>query len=792
MARKLLAIFLSIILLTCPFFDSPKVVLAATFPNGGFENFPAGGSNDWTWPAGNWEWDASSVHSGAHSARVSRSSGLDTSSLWSAYVSLQPSTEYTLSYWLRTSNASWYPRVVLYQYTSSDTQTGTYLVAYANIGSGTNGWKVVNYRFQSMPNAVKLRVRIYLDIDTTGTFWFDDFSLSQGALAKYPYQAGFPVLASGQVWLPSPVVADINNDGDKELLIGAGSAINGWDKTGIRLANYPIPTNDFSIVGQIALADLDHDGRMEIAAGTRAATSEGRCRVFVWNDDGSILPNWPQYVDWNTQYSNSNCWITSVVLADVEGDQNLEILASTTNNGAGNPQANLQTPNLYAWHIDGSLVAGNWPNQQTTAGIYGALAAGDLNSDGKDDVVVGRDYLYLNAYGSNGLSLPGWPIRTFVDRNNGNYDTEQRIEYSVNGPVIADLDGDGTKETIVAGHVSGPGNNNEIFNNALLVLEPDGTRRAGWETAALGSGILAQADLPWQAPAVADHNGDGQLEIVVATEDGWIRAYQADKQLLWSFNYAQGAMLFATDPVIGDIDGDESFEILFGTYVPAIMESDKDGPVGLWALKANGAVVTGFPLIVPTPGIRSAPTLADLDGDGKLDILAATRSGQVIVWDTNTEFNAFSLPWPTGRHDLRRSATYSPLNPLEASFKSSSKRIVKQNDTLTFTIHIASSIPSETISLSDTIPAGISYVPDSLHCTCPSGVASENGGVIQWNGTITNTYPVEITYDVTVKTSVVGVISNTAILDTSAYGLLRRTATIYANFLSVFLPVVKL
>ena len=44
--------------------------------------------------------------------------------------------------------------------------------------------------------------------------------------------------------------------------------------------------------------------------------------------------NWPKYVAWNPYDSNSNCWITSVVLADIDGDNDLEILASTTNNGA--------------------------------------------------------------------------------------------------------------------------------------------------------------------------------------------------------------------------------------------------------------------------------------------------------------------------------------------------------------------------------------------------------------------------------------------------------------------------
>lgn len=786
--RKLIFVVLSLSLLLSDRYVVPAE--AMTFPNGGFETNPTGEVNDWTsWPTG-WGWDGSTYNSGSHSARVSRSQGSASGSLWSANVSVMPSTEYTLTYWIRTSNATWYPRVILYQYTSSS-QTGPYIVAYANIGNGTNGWKMVSYRFQTMPDANRIRLRLYLETDTTGTFWFDDFNLLQAAgPARFPFQTGFPVVASGSVWLSSPSVADINQDGTNEVLIGAGNAVYAWDKMGVPLQGFPLSTNDRLIIAQIALADLDQDGRMEIVAGTRSLETEGQCRVFVWRYNGTLLSGWPKSVAWNTQYSNSNCWITSVVLADIDGDQDLEILASSTNNGAVDPYANLETPNLYAWHANGSLVSGNWPNQQTTAGIYGAIAVGDVSGDRKADVVVGRDYLYLNAYNSNGLSLPGWPIRTFVNRNNGNYDTEQRIEYSVNAPIIADVDGNGITETIVAGHVKGPGDVDTKLNSALLVLEPDGTRRLGWETAALGNGILTQVDLPWQAPAVADLNSDGQLEIVVATEDGWIRAHQADKTPLWSFNYTQGAKLFAGEPVIGDIDEDGAFEIVFGTYVPTVIESDKDGPVGLWALEADGTVAAGFPLVIPTPGIRSAPTLADLDGDGKLEILAATRSGQVFAWHTEMEFNALNMPWPTGRHDLRRSATYTSLNPFETSFKSASSHMVKQGENVTFTIRMSNSAPSSsTLFLTDIIPVGVDFVPGTLHAS--TGTATIADRVIKWTGILLDSQTVDVTYDVIVTTGVPQVIQNIATINTGTNGQLTRTERLYANFIYIYLPEVR-
>jgi hypothetical protein len=518
-----------------------------------------------------------------------------------------------------------------------------------------------------MPDAGSIRVRLYLYTDTTGTFWFDDFGLDQGAAARHPFQTGFPVVASGWVFFSSPTVADTDGTGGNELLIGAGGAVNGWDSTGTRLSGFPLSTGDRFVVGQLALGDLDRDHDLEIVVGTGTSSSSGHGHVFVWHHDGDLVTGWPQSVAWNAQYGANRSWVSSVALADIDGpDQaDLEILATTTNNasyytGSTPPP----TYDVYAWHANGLQVSGEWPTTHTIAGIYGALAAGDIDGNGIADVIVSRDHHYLNAYATDGTSLPGWPICTYVDGNAGDFHTDIRVEYGTSAPALADLDADGTVEYIVTGNTKGPGNDSSVHNSGLLVLEPDGTRHPRWQSAALGSGTLGHVDMPRQAPAIADLDDDGQLEIVVASHDGWIRAYSPDQTVLWSFNYTEGATLFASEPVIGDVDGDGALEVVFGTYVPLEREADRHGPVGLWGLEADGTVMMGFPLVASTPGVRAAPTLADLDGDGDLEILAATRTGLIFAWDTGAPNNLARLPWPTGRHDIRRTADYQARPPV--------------------------------------------------------------------------------------------------------------------------------
>ncbi|AKS41591.1 putative Ig domain-containing protein [Wenzhouxiangella marina] len=162
---------------------------------------------------------------------------------------------------------------------------------------------------------------------------------------------------------------------------------------------------------------------------------------------------------------------------------------------------------------------------------------------------------------------------------------------------IGDLDGNGLVELVAPSS-----------NGRLYVYRGDGQDAGG------GSPILWSSDLvgPAAEPALADLDGDGDAEIVVVGREGSF-AFQHDGQLLWS-NPGVASYIASEDigwggPSIGNLDLDPEPEIVIAAQDDA-----------LYVLDHLGNVVWSDPLPGPTPTV---PVLADLTGDGVLDIVVA-------------------------------------------------------------------------------------------------------------------------------------------------------------------------
>jgi outer membrane protein assembly factor BamB len=152
-------------------------------------------------------------------------------------------------------------------------------------------------------------------------------------------------------------------------------------------------------------------------------------------------------------------------------------------------------------------------------------------------------------------------------------------------------------------------------------------------TAVTGSGLLA-----------GDINDDGKIEIVWGSSDGTLYALDEDGQVVWTF---QAIGPFYASPAIGDIDGDGMSEVVIG----GSWQGNVGGDPNLYAVNGeDGSLLWTFTTTDKgsafEKGFESAPTLYDVDEDGKLDVLIGSRNyyfyalngaDGTIIWESEFE-----------------------------------------------------------------------------------------------------------------------------------------------------------
>ena len=175
---------------------------------------------------------------------------------------------------------------------------------------------------------------------------------------------------------------------------------------------------------------------------------------------------------------------------------------------------------------------------------------------------------------------------------------------------MADLNNDGADEIILC------------HNEEINVI--DGQGNVLW-TQALAGGM---AQYP---AAVGDINNDGILEIVVLTAygnaRGGINVFDASGNFLLMMVTNNNPLICA--PVLADINNDGELEIIFNGRGKA--SANVSAGIHVWNLQ--GEELPGFPFEMPsTPSFT--PTLADLDGDGFLELFTATTTALFCVSHT--------------------------------------------------------------------------------------------------------------------------------------------------------------
>ncbi len=274
---------------------------------------------------------------------------------------------------------------------------------------------------------------------------------------------------------------------------------------------------------------------------------------------------------------------------------------------------------------------------------YAVSTAGDVDQDGRDDLVVGVLFAQPNGVNNTGSAYV-YSGRTgnLIYQFDG-FESFDLMGYSVSGG--KDVDGDRVPDIFVGAPHSDP-NGHYNAGSAFVFSGATGLQIHRFDGA-------SDEDLLGNFVALAgDMDGDGLAELVVGAVNTTVNGV-SQAGSVFVFSGGSGALLYridGSDPVqtfgkavadAGDTDGDGFADFLVGTpdtylnnHVVAGSVFVYSGATGNLLLRLNG----------PSDGFRFGTSVAgagDLDGDGLGDLLVGNRTASAPRDDPGTVF-AFS------------------------------------------------------------------------------------------------------------------------------------------------------
>jgi hypothetical protein len=412
-----------------------------------------------------------------------------------------------------------------------------------------------------------------------------------------------------------------------------------------------------------------------------------------------ILPGWPQM---------SFPGISSdPVLADLDGDDSLEVLVSVENklliyrhDGEKFIENNIMISFL---NFDNTAIILPWGVAGICdSDIIGRPIPGDFDGDDTLEVAIltASGYLYLFepavASGIQKAALvTGFPMQV----SNSGTISPIAVDFDSNvGPEVLAFDDSGGVHI-----VGGSASDNIVYNFGAPVLYAAGYsvngsnvidavyERGGGKVISriiADSGSLAfEPEFEFETLEsdscliiAADIDRDGGLPEIVAVTAGTIRMIEADGSVSWSRDL-EGRL---SRPAAGDINSDGYPEVVvagdsriyafnFGgsllsdfpvdlqrfdlhglinsAPILADLDNDQNPDIivglpegGIYAFSNRSDGIAGFPL-ASSFGIRKLCAVSDLDNDDDLDLVFIEESGFISAWDITADYDSINVPW---------------------------------------------------------------------------------------------------------------------------------------------------
>ena len=459
------------------------------------------------------------------------------------------------------------------------------------------------------------------------------------------------------------VAADMNADGRADLIAGAGAYFNSTGSVYVFYNDGSYPASnisaDVTLMGaggyfglRLAVGDWNADGKTDLAASAyQYASSKGRVYLYNWND-GVIAGE-----------AVGNRLGTAVATGDLNADGRTDLVV-----GANGYSTN--TGRVYIFYNDGAYPSGAASADVIITGAatnnyFGsALKIGDLNADGKADLVVGTEAT----------------SSVYIFYNDGSYTTTAATadviiagSFIGMGLAISDMNADG-KTDLVSNSFS------YSSNGRASIFYADGTNNFG-SVACSGSTpttcVSDNADIiidgtggkRIESAMVGDMNADGRQDLLLGgtnNSEGTVYIFYNDGVSFGTVacttacSAANADVLivgenasdnFGSNIAVGDFNLDGNMDIAAGSS----QYDSNNGRVyvfyqdGSWPANASGADVA----IAGEGGYFGSRVVAgDMNADGRADIIAGasymnSRTGRAYIF-----YNDGSLPTTAAAADI--------------------------------------------------------------------------------------------------------------------------------------------